>query len=278
MTCLELHSCCLGHVKRFAEIFVSSGVSVLDSGPRFPDTKPSRRPWAARWHDDAVEFLTQWSSLQPGGPGRPFVTYYDLATGERTELSGTTTANWVAKTANLLVDELDAESGTRIEVALPTHWLRTVWILAAWAAGGTIVDAEGDVFVAGPDTVEHPSPARHRVASALLPFAAPFPTSPPGVVDLGAALPGQPDAFFPFDEPTDDVQAVDLVDLALTYGELGAGAPPVSSRSLLTPGTLARDVTATLAAALGGGSIVLVRGGSPADVDRLASQEQALPA
>jgi uncharacterized protein (TIGR03089 family) len=231
-----------------------------------------------QWHDDAVEFLTQWFNLQSGGPGRPFVTYYDIATGERTELSGTTTANWVAKTANLLIDELNAETGTRVEVALPTHWLRTVWILATWAAGGTLVEAEGDVYVAGPDTVEHPSPARHRVASALLPFATPFQTAPPGVVDLGVVLPGQPDAFFPFDEPTDDVRAVDLADLALTYGELATGAHPSSSRSLLTPGTLARDVNATLAAVLGGGSIVLVRGASPADVNRLAGQEQALPA
>lgn len=222
-----------------------------------------------------MEFLAQWSGVQPGGPGRPFVTYYDLATGERTELSGTTTANWVAKTANLLVDELDAEPGTRIEVALPTHWLRTVWILATWAAGGTIADTDADIFVAGPDTVDHPSPARHRVASALLPFATPFPTAPSGAVDLGAVLPSQPDAFFPLDEPTDDLRAVDLVDLTLTYGELRTGAPPSSSRSLMTPGTLARDVTATLAAALGGGSIVLVSGASPADVDRLASQEQA---
>ena len=223
----------------------------------------------------AMEFLTRWSSAQPGGPGRPFVTYYDLATGERTELSGTTTANWVAKTANLLVDELDAEPGTRVEVALPTHWLRTVWILAAWVMGGTIVDADGEVFVAGPDTWTHPSPARHRVASALLPFARPFPTTPTGFLDLGAVLPGQPDAFVPFDEAADDVLAVDLVDLVLTYGQLEAAAPASSTRALLTPGSLTRDVTATLAAALGGGSIVLVRGGTSADVDQLAGQEQA---
>ena len=37
-------------------------------------------------------------------PTRPLLTYYDDATGERTELSGTSLANWVAKTANLLVD------------------------------------------------------------------------------------------------------------------------------------------------------------------------------
>lgn len=224
----------------------------------------------------AMEFLTRWSSAQPGGPARPFVTYYDVATGERTELSGTTTANWVAKTANLLVDELDAEPGTRVEVALPTHWLRIIWILGAWAMGGTIVDADGEVFVAGPDTLTQPCPARHRVASALLPFARPFPATPTGFMDLGAVLPGQPDAFVPFDEPADDVLAVDVADLVLTYGQLESAAPAVSSRGLLTPGTLARDITATLAAALGGGSIVLVSGGTPADVDRLAGQEQAL--
>ena len=222
-----------------------------------------------------MELLTRWAGAQPGGPGRPFVTYYDIATGERTELSGTTTANWVAKTANLLVDELDAEPATRVELALPSHWLRIVWILATWAVGGTIVDAHGDVFVAGPDSVAQPSPARHRVASALLPFARPFPAPPAGVVDLGAVLPAQPDAFFALDRPTEEVRAVDVAELTLTYGELQAAVPPSSSRSLLTPGTLARDITATLAAVVGGGSIVLVRGGSPADAERLAGQEQA---
>ena len=223
-----------------------------------------------------MELLTRWSGAQSGGPGRPFVTYYDLETGERTELSGTTTANWVAKTANLLVDELDAEPGTRIDIALPTHWLRTVWILATWAVGGTIVDSAGDVFVAGPDTLASPSPARRRAASALLPFGTPFRTPPADAIDLGSALPAQPDEFFPSDQPTDDTRAVELANTTLTYGDLAAGAPPSADRILLTVGTLARDVTVTLAALLGGGSIVLVRGGSDADLELLAGQEQAL--
>jgi len=223
-----------------------------------------------------MELLTRWASAQPGGPGRPFVTYYDVRTGERTELSGTTAANWVAKTANLLVDEFDTEPATRVDVALPTHWLRIIWVLATWAVGGTVVDAEGDVLVAGPATLERASPARHRVASALLPFAVPFPTAPSGVLDLGTVLPSQPDVFFPPDQPTDEVQAVDVSDLALTYGELTSAVPPSVGRPLLTPAPLARDIAATLAAALGGGSMVLVSGGTPADLERLASQEQAL--
>ena len=55
------------------------------------------------------------SGLLAHDPGRPLVTFYDDATGERTELSVTTYANWVAKVASLLVDELEVEqrqSGT----------------------------------------------------------------------------------------------------------------------------------------------------------------------
>ena len=46
-------------------------------------------------------------------PTRPLLTWYDDATGERTELSGATLANWVAKTANLLVDGLGLGPGDR---------------------------------------------------------------------------------------------------------------------------------------------------------------------
>ena len=43
-------------------------------------------------------------------PARPLVTFYDDATGERVELSVATYANWVAKTAGLAQDELDARA------------------------------------------------------------------------------------------------------------------------------------------------------------------------
>ena len=41
-------------------------------------------------------------------PAGPRITYYDDATGERIEVSAVTLANWAAKTANLLRDELGA--------------------------------------------------------------------------------------------------------------------------------------------------------------------------
>src|SRR5689334_21049872 len=68
----------------------------------------------------------------------PFLTYYDDVTGERIELSALTTANWVAKTANLLVDEYDLEPGETVAIGLPPHWLSVVWALATWSAGASL--------------------------------------------------------------------------------------------------------------------------------------------
>ena len=49
--------------------------------------------------------------LMKRDPVGPRITYYDDATGERIELSTVTLANWAAKTANLLRDELGAGPG-----------------------------------------------------------------------------------------------------------------------------------------------------------------------
>lgn len=68
-------------------------------------------------------------------PARPLITFYDDATGERVELSVVTFANWVAKTANLLVDGLGAQPGQRVALDLPLHWQGAVWHAACWAAG-----------------------------------------------------------------------------------------------------------------------------------------------
>ena len=47
-------------------------------------------------------------------PGRPRLTWYGDGP-ERIELSGAVLANWVAKTTNLLVEELDAAAGETVE-------------------------------------------------------------------------------------------------------------------------------------------------------------------
>jgi len=69
---------------------------------------------------------------------KPFLTWYDDGRGERVELSYRTFGNWVAKTANLLVDELGAEPGDRVGV-LADHWQAPVLLAACWRAGLGVV-------------------------------------------------------------------------------------------------------------------------------------------
>jgi hypothetical protein len=69
--------------------------------------------------DDARQLMTNLTDalldpLLAGNRMGPRITYYDDATGERIELSTVTLANWAAKTANLLRDELGAGPGSRI--------------------------------------------------------------------------------------------------------------------------------------------------------------------
>ncbi|MBV9830345.1 MAG: TIGR03089 family protein, partial [Marmoricola sp.] len=83
----------------------------------------------------------------------PLLTAYDDSTGERTELSVTTYANWVSKTANLLVDELGLDEGDVLLLDLPSHWLVPVFLGAAWSAGLAVTtDPEVDhaLVVRGP--------------------------------------------------------------------------------------------------------------------------------
>ena len=71
-------------------------------------------------------------------PATPVITYYDDLTGERTELSATTLANWVAKTANLLQDEFDVAPGSTVTVLLPPHWQTAAVLLGIWSCGAAV--------------------------------------------------------------------------------------------------------------------------------------------
>lgn len=201
----------------------------------------------------------------------PIVTYYDVSTGERVELSGVTLANWVAKVANLLVDEFDAERGTRLRIGLPSHWLRFVWLLGAWRVGAVVTDLDADIGLSGPE-LEGDEPV--RLAASLRPLGGRFAQEPDGFLDIALAVPSSPDVFIDLDPPSPDDVAVELDGTALTHAELLA-APPLTDRVLRQPQSLADDAAALAAALAGGGSLVVVAGGSPTDLDRIAQQERA---
>lgn len=205
-------------------------------------------------------------------PASPFLTYYDDATGERIELSGVTTANWVAKTSNFLVDDLEAGPGTRVRLGLPSHWLRFVWVLSCWSVGAAVVDTNADIGLSGPDLVaDEPT----RVAASLRPLGGRFAEPPAGFLDLGVEVPPHGDVFVPLDPPTPDSLALDLDGRRATQAELAAEMEPSSERLLVESGPLARDVDLLVAAGLGGGSLVVVAHGSADVLARLAEQERA---
>jgi uncharacterized protein (TIGR03089 family) len=185
-------------------------------------------------------------------PTRPLLTFYDDATGDRTELSGATLANWVAKTANLLVDGCGLSPGDVVAVRLPAHWQTAAALLGAWAAGLSVdfggtpqsatVSAAADsaqghsaatsggppaevAFVAADRVAEAPVSASDVFALGLAPMAMPMrPGPPPGTVDYVAEVRGHGDRFAPHSptRPTD--VAVFANGTTATHGDVLAAA------------------------------------------------------
>jgi uncharacterized protein (TIGR03089 family) len=67
--------------------------------------------------------------------GRPVLTYYDDALGERTELSAAALAGWTSRTAGLLHEGCGLGVGDRMAVLLPPHWQTAAVLLGGWSAG-----------------------------------------------------------------------------------------------------------------------------------------------
>lgn len=200
----------------------------------------------------------------------PFLTYYDDVTGERIELSAVTTANWVAKTANLLADEYDLEAGETVAIGLPPHWLGVVWALSAWSVGASVTTGPGDLAITGPDFAIRGT--RETVASALLPLGGRFREPlPDGVHDYGAEVYNHPDLFVAFDPPTASTAAYD----EKTHADLIAAAEPITGRVLTTTSLVVPEGLGTLVGVIsGGGSIVLCRNLDPAKLARRVADEK----
>lgn len=170
-------------------------------------------------------FATVLADLLREDPGQPLLTFYDERSGERVELSRTTYANWVAKVASLLVDELDLERGDRLRIDLPTHWLGPVFLGAAWLAGLVVTDAaDPDAVVCGPQTLPDWAPRAADLpvlACALRPLGVRFPEGvPPGVHDVGVEVWSQPDAFAPWDPPGPQDPGVEWAGVVTTQEEM----------------------------------------------------------
>ncbi|MBB4933927.1 uncharacterized protein (TIGR03089 family) [Lipingzhangella halophila] len=186
---------------------------------------------------------TLWRSAVAADPARPFVTAYDDDTGGRVELSFATFDNWVAKTANMLVDALAAEPGERVALALPLHWQSLAWLLACWSAGLAVVPAaedgvpEGDIVVADEARLERAmdTGAREVVGTSLHPLGAPLAECPPAATDYAVEVRGHGDRFTPA-EPADPERVALWSDRGYSGSELVTAAQERARAWSLTAG------------------------------------------
>lgn len=206
------------------------------------------------------------AALRASDPGRPRLTWYG-PDGERVELSARVLDTWVAKTANLLADELDVAPGDRVRLDLPPHWRTVVLALAFSAAGaepapdaarGT--DDGNHVVVAVAGT---PAAARARLVVALEALARTAGEVPRGAVDYNATVGTQPD---------------DLLDDSAALPLPAGPVPSPGARVLLRADALTSHglLSAVVPAWRADGSVVLVGAGGPDGpaLDALVAQER----
>lgn len=239
--------------------------------------------------------MTSLSSLLTASiasdPSSPLVTYYDRSTGERTELSGTTFANWVAKSANLLRDDFDVHDGSVVALALPMHWQQVVLAFATWSLGGCVSESPAgspDVLVMSGDRMMElaDADAGELMVSSLDPMGRPLEPRPEHITDYTSAVRVHGDAFSgPAITGTDPAYAggslsLDHAHAASTAASLAASLGITSgARVLVTVGSAGEAGLLAWAAAplAAGASLVLVRTGDDADsadwLARIAEQE-----
>jgi uncharacterized protein (TIGR03089 family) len=193
--------------------------------------------------------------LMRGDAHRPRLTTY--TGGFRTELSTASLANWSAKVAGLLVDELGVGPGEVVYVGVGAGWQTAPILLGSWWAGLTVTDVDlpsavaafvpdgapsavgtsDEVFVVSGHPLGAPSQAvaahQRDFTTAVLPQADRF----------AARTAAAPTAVH---TATGDVSVVELLDAARTSGLTG-GSRLASTLPWSLPDGLVRTLLAAFA-------------------------------
>jgi uncharacterized protein (TIGR03089 family) len=225
----------------------------------------------------------RFAALVASSPARPFVTFYDEGTGERTELSVRSAANWVAKTHFLLTDELGLGVGDAAHVDLPADWVSVPILLGCWSAGLEVVSSPGDAAVGFAEAAIPGVADVYAIAPGSLTRSFGASAPPAGTSDYVSAVRPQADAWTavhapasPADPALDGASRADVVAKAQARAdELGlpASARIITAREWRRPDDWVDTVLVPLAVA---GSLVLVRGAAPEVMARRAVQEGAI--
>jgi uncharacterized protein (TIGR03089 family) len=221
-----------------------------------------------------------FGSVLAAQPASPLITYYDGESGERSELSARSVANWVAKTYFLLTEELDLQVGDRAYVGLPAHWITVPILIGCWAAGLSVT-AEPESSAVGFVTGTLPAGAKTPIYAVAAAHAARgYGADPPdGTQDYVSSVRPQPDAWaavaFPASPEDPAIDGRSRADVAATASaraaEFGfeAGSRVLIAHEWRSPQDWIDDLLAPLSAH---GSLVVAR--AITDLDRLAAQER----
>jgi len=231
-----------------------------------------------------------FDALVAPDPTRPLLTFYDDATGERTELSGATLGNWVAKTANTLVDDLDLQPGQWAAVGLPPHWQTAAVLLACWTVGLAVTTAPDPAEVAFVSVAAAGDewPAIERYVLGLHPLGLPLTSVPEGYLDFTSEIRTHGDRFVPRTPVTSATPALRWTDAAaVTHERTQAGlcaqaaeranelGVPGRGRVLINTDTHPDPVDWLVAPLAAGATMVLCRNTDPARLDARAATELA---
>lgn len=229
------------------------------------------------------------SALQQTG-AKPAITWYDQQ--GRLELSGAVLRNWIIKSSNMAVEELELESDQVALLDLPLHWRTLIWAAAIWHTGAGVEFSAlpDDARPPAPEVIISTAPAKHTGLPATTLLAAQSMGAldrafagdlPPGVLDATAQVRGFADQYGYL--PEVDGAALALISPQLRYDQLLSYPLPALPA---IPQRLAVEVSAqvattqpltalTLLRALAAGHslVVFAEARSAADQQRLAGVE-----
>nr|WP_216638317.1 TIGR03089 family protein [Mycobacterium asiaticum] len=214
-------------------------------------------------------------------PVGPRITYYDDATGERIELSAVTLANWAAKTANLLRDEMGAGPTSRIAVLLPAHWQTAAVLFGVWWIGAeAVLDGPADLALCTLDRLDEADDAVAGGEVAVLsldPFGRPVADLPVGVTDYATAVRVHGDQIVPEPQPGPALAGQSPAQLLTACAQSAAKQGLTSSDRVLSTATWERPeqlVDGLLAILSVGGSLVQVANPDAAALPRRIEMEK----
>lgn len=166
------------------------------------------------------------SALQHTG-AKPAITWYDQQ--GRLELSGAVLRNWIIKSTNMAVTELELQSDQVALLDLPLHWRTLIWTAAIWHTGAGVEFSAfpDDARPPAPEVIISAAPTQHTALPATTLLAAQsmgaldraFPHElPPGALDATAQVRGFADQYGYL--PEVDGAALALISPQLRYDQL----------------------------------------------------------